>query len=50
MCNAHEISVAKSDGVERNHVGDFAVDGKLILKWILRKQNAVTGTDGQLIN
>ena len=31
---------------ERNHWGDADIDGRIILRWIFRKWEAVVGTDG----
>ena len=39
----HKILVGKPDG-KRNHWGDHDVDGKMILRWIVRKWEGVVGT------
>ena len=38
----HKVLVGKPDG--KNHWGDQDVDGRIILRWILRKWEGVVGT------
>ena len=38
----HKVSVGKPDGGD--HWGDQDVDGRIILRWILRKWEGVVGT------
>ena len=38
----HKVLVGKPEG--KNHWGDQDVDGKIILRWILRKWEGVVGT------
>ena len=38
----HKVLVGKPEG--KNHGGDQDVDGRIILRWILRKWEGVVGT------
>ena len=38
----HKVLVGKPDG--KNHWGDQDVDGRILLRWILRKWEGVVGT------
>ena len=43
----HKVLVGKPE--ERGHWGDQDVDGRIILRWILRKWEGVVGTGWSLL-